>query len=146
MGTTFVDNSDEFLAALERATKNGLKAIGMTAEGHAKRRLTETVYTRTKDPKGYKLTGRLRNSITYALAGERAAISSYTDSENKTYTYDGAADNDGEGVYIGTNVVYAAGIETGSRRKAGAVHFLQSATADHGQEYKDLMEDALKNA
>jgi hypothetical protein len=146
MSTEFIDNSDEFLAALERATKNGLKAIGMTAEGHAKRRLTETVYTRTKDPKGYKLTGRLRNSITYALAGERAAISSYTDSENKTYTYDGAADNDGEGVYIGTNVVYAAGIETGSRRKAGAVHFLQSAAADHGQEYKDLMENSLKNA
>lgn len=146
MSVQFTDNSDEFLAALERATKNGLKAIGMTAEGHAKRRLTETVYTRTKDPKGYKLTGRLRNSITYALAGERAAISSYTDTENKTYTYEGTADNDGDGVYIGTNVVYAAGIETGSRRKAGAVHFLQSATADHGQEYKDLMEDSLKNA
>jgi hypothetical protein len=146
MSYTYKDNTDEILAALERATKNGLKSIGMTAEGHAKRRLTETVYTRTKDPKGYKLTGRLRNSITYALAGERAAISSYTDSENKTYTYDGAADNDGEGVYIGTNVVYAAGIETGSRRKAGAVHFLQSAAADHGQEYKDLMENSLKNA
>ena len=146
MGSTFVDNSDEFLAALERATKNGLKAIGMTAEGHAKRRLTETVYTRTTDPKGYKLTGRLRNSITYALAGERAAISSYTDNDGNTYTYEGTADNDGEGVYIGTNVVYAAGIETGSRRKAGAVHFLQSAAADHGQEYKDIMEDSLKNA
>lgn len=146
MITEFIDNSDEYLSALKRATRNGLTRIGMRAEGHAKRRLTETVYTRTTDPKGYKLTGRLRNSITYALAGERAAISSYTDTKNKTYTYEGTADNDGEGVYIGTNVVYAAGIETGSRRKAGAVHFLQSATADHGQEYKDLMEDSLKNA
>ena len=146
MSIEFIDNSDVFLSALERATKNGLTRIGMRAEGHAKKKLTETVYTRTKDPKGYKLTGRLRSSITYALAGERAAISSYTDAENKTYTYEGTADNDGEGVYIGTNVVYAAGIETGSRRKAGAVHFMQSAAADHGPEYKDLMEDSLKNA
>lgn len=146
MGTTFVDNSEEILAALERATKNGLKAIGITAEVYAKRRLTDTVYTRTTDPKGYKLTGRLRNSVTYALAGEKAAIDSYKDNDGNTYTYEGTADNDGEGVYIGTNVVYAAGIETGSRRKAGAVHFLQSAAADHGPEYKDIMEDSLKNA
>lgn len=146
MSYTYKDNTDEVFAALERATKNGLKAIGMTAEGHAKKKLTETVYTRTTDPKGYKLTGRLRNSITYALAGERAAISSYTDSENKTYTYEGTADNDGEGVYIGTNVVYAAGIETGTRRKAGGVHFLQKAVSEHGEEYKQIMKDSLENA
>lgn len=146
MNVQFTDNSDEVLAALERATKKGLKAIGMTAEGHAKRRLTETVYTRTTDPKGYRLTGRLRNSVTYALAGERAAISSYSDNEGGKYTYEGTAPNDENSVFIGTNVVYAAGIETGSRRKAGAVHFLQSAASEHNDEYKRLMEEALKNA
>lgn len=146
MSIQFTDNSNEVLAALERATRNGLTAIGMTAEGHAKRRLTETVYTRTQDTKGYRLTGRLRNSITYALAGEKAAINSYGDSEGGEYTYEGTAPNDGDGVYIGTNVVYAAGIETGTRRKAGGVHFLQKAVSEHGEEYKQIMKDSLENA
>lgn len=146
MGVNFIDNSDEVLAALERATRNGLTAIGMTAERHAKRRLTETVYTRTTDPDGYRLTGRLRNSVTYALAGEKAAIDSYKDNDGNTYTYEGTADNDENSVFIGTNVVYAKGIETGSRRKAGAVHFLQTAVADHGDEYKELMQNAMENA
>ena len=49
-------------------------------------------------------------------------------------------------VYIGTGVEYAAGIETGSHRKAGGVHFLQDAAANHTDEYKKLMEDSMKNA
>lgn len=146
MGIDFTDNSDEVLEALERATRNGLTAIGMTAEGYAKRRLTETVYTRTTDPDGYRLTGRLRNSVTYALAGEKAAIDSYKDNDGNTYEYEGTADNDENSVFIGTNVVYAKGIETGTHRKAGAVHFLQTAVADHGDEYKELMRQAMENA
>ena len=66
--------------------------------------------------------GTLRGSITHTV-----------DEQKKT-------------AYIGTNVEYAIGIETGSHRKAGGVHFLQDAAANHSDEYKKLMEDSMKNA
>ena len=146
MQITIEDNSEEILAALENAIERGLEAIGMTAEGYAKETLTNTVYTRTTDPDGYKLTGRLRNSITFALAGKKADAATYADDEGNTYQNEGTAPNDGDGVYIGTNVVYAAGIETGTRRNAGGVHFLQKAVSEHGEEYKQIMKDSLENA
>lgn len=61
MSYTFKDNSDEVLAALESAKKRGLEAIGLTAEGHAKK---ETPVD----------TGRLRNSISHATDDEAAYI------------------------------------------------------------------------
>lgn len=145
MSYTYKDNTDEVLAALKRAKKNGLTAIGMTAEGHAKKKLTREVYTGDKP---YKLTGRLRNSITFAVSGESANISSYSgDHGEPGGSYSGSAPNDKDmAVYIGTGVEYAAGIETGSHRKAGGVHFLQDAAANHTDEYKQIMENALKNA
>lgn len=100
MSYTFKDNTDEVLSALEKAIENGLTAIGMTAEGNAKRKITD--YPAVD-------TGRLRNSITFAISGEKANTPTYTDSEKKTYTYDGTAPDDKEkAVYIGTNVEYAA--------------------------------------
>ena len=145
MSYTYKDNTDEVLSKMEKAIERGLEAIGMTAEGHAKKVLTKAVYTGNKD---YPLTGRLRNSITYAVSGKKAAVQSYSgDHGEEGGTYDGTAPDDKEkAVYLGTNVVYAAGIETGSHRKAGGVHFLQDAAANHSDEYKKLMEDSMKNA
>ena len=142
MSYTYKDNTDEVLAALERAKKIGLEAIGLTAEGHAKKKITEE---KAVD------TGRLRNSITYALAGEETHVKSYKANkggkDRETYTYDGTAEGKkGSGVYIGTNVEYAPGIELGTHRSAGAVHFLQDAATGHTDEYKKLMEDSMKNA
>ena len=139
MSYTYKDNTDEVLSALEKAKIRGLTAIGMTAEGHAKKKITQA---KAVD------TGRLRNSITFAVSGESANISSYSgDHGEEGGTYSGTAPNDKEkAVYIGTGVKYAAGIETGSHRKAGGVHFLQDAAANHSDEYKNLMEDSMKNA
>lgn len=142
MSYTHKDNTAEVLDALERAKKRGLEAIGLTAEGHAKKKITQA---------GAVDTGRLRNSITYALAGEETHIKSYKadkgGKDRETYTYDGTADGKkGSGVYIGTNVEYAPGIELGTHRSAGAVHFLQDAVANHTDEYKQIMEDAMKHA
>lgn len=106
MSYTFKDNSDEVLAALESAKKRGLEAIGLTAEGHAKK---ETPVD----------TGRLRNSISHAT--------------------------DDEAAYIGTNVEYAPYVELGARGRKGA-HMLQKAATEHTDEYKRIMEDAMKNA
>ena len=55
------DNSDLIVDALEKAINNGLTAIGMTAEGHAKRQTPVD-------------TGRLRNSITHAVKAEEKAV------------------------------------------------------------------------
>ena len=106
MSYTFRDNTDEVLAALERAKKRGLEAIGLTAEGHAK---NETPVD----------TGRLRNSINHAT--------------------------DDEAAYIGTNVEYAPYVELGARGRKGA-HMLQRAATEHTDEYRQLMEDSMKNA
>lgn len=136
------DNTEEVLKAMEAAIRRGNEAIGLAAERHAKKKITEA---KAVD------TGRLRNSITYALAGEETHIKSYKadkgGKERETYTYEGTADGKkGSGVYIGTNVEYAPGIELGTHRSAGAVHFLQDAATNHTDEYKNLMEDSMKNA
>ena len=139
MSYTYKDNTDEVLSALEKAKIRGLTAIGMTAEGHAKKKITQA---KAVD------TGRLRNSITFAVSGESANISSYSgDHGEEGGSYSGTAPNDKEkAVYIGTGVKYAVGIETGSHRKAGGVHFLQDAATGHTDQYKKLMEDSMKNA
>ena len=61
MSYTYKDNADEVLAALERAKKRGLEAIGLTAEGHAKK-ITPVD------------TGRLRNSVSHTTDDEAAYI------------------------------------------------------------------------
>ena len=136
------DNTEEVLKAMEAAIRRGNEAIGLAAEGHAKKKITQA---------GAVDTGRLRNSITYALAGEETHVKSYKANkggkERETYTYDGTAEGKkGSGVYIGTNVEYAPGVELGTHRSAGAVHFLQDAATNHTDEYKRLMEDSMKNA
>ena len=135
------DNTEEVLSALKAAIKRGNEAIGMTAEGHAKKKITSA---------GAVDTGRLRNSITYALAGEETHVKSYKANkggkDRETYTYDGTAEGKkGSGVYIGTNVEYAVFVENGAQGRT-AVHFLQDAATGHTDEYKRLMEDSMKNA
>ena len=63
MNWTMKDNTDEVLSALEKAKKRGLEAIGLTAEGHAKK-ITPVD------------TGRLqlRNSISHATDDKAAYI------------------------------------------------------------------------
>lgn len=106
MKVDYKDNSEQVLSAMEKAIKNGLEAIGLTAEGHAKK-ITPVD------------TGRLRNSISHAT--------------------------DDEAAYIGTNVEYAPYVELGAQGRKG-VHMLQRAVTEHTAEYKQIMEDAMKNA
>ena len=105
MSVTIKDNTQQVLSALEKAKKQGLEAIGMTAEGHAKK-ITPVD------------TGRLRNSITHTT--------------------------DSSAAYIGTNVEYAPYVELGARGRK-PVHMLTRAATEHKAEYKQIMENALKN-
>lgn len=61
MKVEYTDNSEQVLSAMEKAKKRGLEAIGLTAEGHAKK-ITPVD------------TGRLRNSISHATDKEAAYI------------------------------------------------------------------------
>ena len=65
MSYTYKDNTDEVLSALEKAKKRGLEAIGLAAEGHAKK-ITPVD------------TGRLRNSIAHAVEDDAAFIGTNT--------------------------------------------------------------------
>lgn len=146
---TSKDNTDEVLDRMEKAFERGLKACGMTAEAYAKDTLTDQVYSVDESKLDYVLTGRLRNSITYAIGGKTAAISSYKADKPgyKGGSYSGnAPEEDKPYVAVGTNVKYAIGIEEGTHRKKGAVHFLLKAASEHQEEYEKLIKESMENA
>ena len=106
----FTSNVNDILSALEKGKHNALTAIGSTAETHTKDNITADDLIDT---------GRLRNSISYAV--------------------------DGEAAYIGTNVEYAPYLELGTK-KIAAHHYLKRAATDHKDEYKKLAVEAIKTA
>lgn len=65
-------------------------------------------------------TGRLRNSIAHAVVKEEKAA------------------------YIGTNVEYAPYQEYGTSSGIKPKHFLRDAAQNHAQEYKEILEKALR--
>lgn len=144
MTFTVIDNSRLVLRATDEQIEQALIAIGAKVETHAKL----PVASGGNMPVD---TGRLKNSITFALAGKTATTKRYkpdkkvTD-DKLTKPYSGTAPADPNGkvrsVYVGTNVEYAEIVENGtSGRKAR--HYLRNAVNDHMEEYKSLAEKAL---
>lgn len=88
----------------------------------------------------------LRNSITYAVSGEPAAISEYKSIDGSvTGTYTGTAEENQDGmpsVYIGSNVKYRVYIETGTKT-IPAVHYLSNAVQENTEKYKRVTETML---
>ena len=139
MGDEFKDNSEEYKELLTQAIRRGLRTIGMRAETHAKENCPVD-------------TGYASNSITYALSGETAAISSYKADRGKngepprTGKYSGTMGKiEDNYVVIGSNVEYFPFIEEGARGRE-ARHTLRKAATDHKDEYKQLLTDSIKNA
>ena len=135
----FKDNSKEYKDLLNQAIRRGLRTIGMKAETHAKENCPVD-------------TGYARNSITYALSGETADISSYKADAGKngkppkTGEYRGTLGKiDDNYVAIGSNVEYFPFIEEGARGRK-AYHTLRKAATEHKDEYKQLLTDSIKNA
>lgn len=128
-GMQIIDNSQKIINAFNKQVELGLKAIGLTAEGYAKGDCPVD-------------TGRLRNSITFATAsyhssGEEPASGGDFEAKGKP---------ESASVYIGTNVEYAPVIEYKDiSHNVGKPHFLRDAASTHGDEYKSLMETALKD-
>lgn len=136
MSTETKDNTEEVLSALDSAIERGLFAIGLTAEGYAK-----------SDPNMPVDTGLARNSITFAISGKSANISTYSDDKGtETGSYSGTAPNDKDkAVYLGSNVEYFPHIELGSST-ISARHVLKRAATEHADEYKKLMKESMENA
>lgn len=111
-------NSAAVKEALSEQLEAALIAVGLSAETNAKNEITKAVYNTPESKSGYVRTGRLRNSITNA--------------------------HDEDSVYIGTNVEYAAFVEIGTT-KMKARPYLRPAATQHTDEYKELVEKALKS-
>lgn len=112
---SLVDNSDLVLNALPGEIKAALTAVGMEAETNVKNELDRAVYNTPPSPT-YVRTGRLKNSITYAVE------------ENA--------------VLVGTNVEYAGFVENGTM-KMPARPYLRPGIVNHIEQYKSTIKAAL---
>ena len=101
-------HKDELEAALTPALERGLTMMGMAGERFAKENIRAN---------GSIVTGRLLNSITFAV--------------------------DGMDVYIGTNVEYAPYVELGTSRSKPKP-YLKPAAEEHGREFSDLLKESLE--
>lgn len=160
------DHSQEVMEALRNAIERGAMTIGEKAVTYAKDNITA---------QGAADTGRLRNSITYALEGHDGQTLKYTKAMQKAgqeETPQSVSVSEADTVYIGSAVFYAPYIECGTgqysttgggtpkpsfvyRDEFGAQHhahpikprpFLKPAVADHAAEYRELLKQSLENA
>lgn len=148
------DHTEEIQNATEEAVERALEAVGIDVANFAA----------SKCPVD---TGLLRNSITYAVSGKEAAISTYhasygsnrTAKGNRRRAYGKNAGSVGIGrysgtigtadekaVYVGSNVEYAPYVEMGAKGgKVPAQPFLKPAFENHKAKIKQLFLDALND-
>lgn len=132
MKITLEDHSAEVLQAMNAAVDRALEKCGLVAESYAKKLCPVD-------------TGNLRNSITHTVAdsGEKAA---YVGTDSKYATY----------VECGTGVYYPGGrqtpwLYTDSEGNTHLTHgqraqpYIKPSVAEHGEQYKKIIEAELKN-
>lgn len=131
MDVKFIDNSEEIKDNMKNALLRALEKIGMTAEKYAKRLCPVD-------------TGNLRNSITHRVDEEEPAAYIGSDMEYAAY------------VELGTGKYYPGGRPTpwayqdakgNWRWTAGnkAQPYLKPAAANHAAQYRQIVEDEMKN-
>lgn len=121
---------------LDKRVKQGMRQVGEAAAGHARNNCPVD-------------TGRLKNSITYAVFGTSGKSRTYRDDgkgkRGKKTAYNdriGSVPKEPWQVQIGSNVVYAARQEFEHGSKA---HFLKNAIGNHNKQYEDILITALKD-
>ena len=131
---TIKSNKGEYTKALEEVAEKVLTMWGMQAESAAKKLCPVD-------------TGLLRNSITWAIAGEAPNTSTYSaNSGGASGSYSGQAQADKGGprhVYIGSNVEYAPYQELGTT-KMKAQPFLAPAIEQNMDYFRNILETELK--
>lgn len=100
------DNTAIIEEGIHNAIIRALEKIGLTAEGYAKKACPVD-------------TGRLRNSITHQLDGDKA-------------------------VYIGTNVEYGPYVELGTSTR-DPKPFLRPAAEDHYNTYRQILKSEMNS-
>lgn len=131
MNIEIQDNSKEVSAALKAALLRGLEKCGLVAEGYAKKLCPVD-------------TGNLRNSITHTVDEEEPAAYIGSNSSYASYVELGT----GKYVSGGRPTPWVYQDEKGNwHRTHGqkAQPYLKPAVADHGQTYRNIIEDAMKN-
>lgn len=133
MSVKIDDNSAKFLEDFERKLLVGLEAIGIEAEGDAK-----------EAPNMPIVTGRARNSITWATKAKEGEGFSYSDDEGNNFNDQIGTGADEHSVYIGSNVEYFIFIEEGARNRT-ARHILRNTITNNKTKYAEMLKDAFKN-
>jgi hypothetical protein len=129
---TLKSNKKEVLQAAQESIDRGLMACGMEAV---------TLTHRDKDNNGTPVdTGRLRNSIAWAVADKSGGGGDGTGGES-----DPMATPQKSTLVIGTNVEYAKYIEEGTYNRK-AYHMLRNALADGADRYEKIIKANLEAA
>lgn len=131
MTVNFKDNSGAILSAFHSAVEKALEECGLVAEGYAKKLAPVD-------------TGNLRNSISHKVDPEEPAV--YIGS-NSLYA---AYQEFGTGIYTegGRDTPWVYQDEKGNwhwTRGNKAQPFLKPAVADHARQYRQIIEQELKN-
>lgn len=128
-----VDNSDRILREFDRKIALACELIGVEAERNAKEDCPVD-------------TGRLRNSITYAVKEGQGLANQEPGEQADPEEYQKLTEPEEKTVYIGTNVKYAPPVELRDvTHKSGKAHFLRDAVANHGKKYEEIAKTALKS-
>lgn len=141
------DNIEEAKQIMRDRCRVALTAMGIQAESLAKQELQNT-------PSRID-TGLLRNSITHALDGESAAISSYSADRPSTHTgkvppsesYSGSTPREPDGrqaVYIGSGTSYAIYVHEGTDRMTPN-RFLKNAIENNLGELREIERQYLSD-
>ena len=131
MTVNFKDNSGAVLNALQSAAIKALEECGLVAEGYAKKLAPVD-------------TGNLRNRISHKVDPEEPAV--YIGSNTKYAAYQ----EFGTGIYTegGRDTPWVYQDEKGNwhwTRGNKAQPFLKPAVADHVRQYRQIIEQELKN-
>lgn len=131
MTVDFKDNSKAVLAAMQQAVERGLETCGLVAEGYAKKLAPVD-------------TGNLRNSISHKVDPEEPAVYIGTNSSYAAYQ------EFGTGIYTegGRDTPWVYQDEKGNwhwTRGNKAQPFLKPSVADHQKQYRQIIEQELKN-
>ena len=143
------DHTDDVMRAVDDKIRLALGLAGEVIEGYAKEDCPVD-------------TGLLRNSITYAVSGQAASISSYhaertstgqSATSGKTGSvgigrYSGnIGSSDEPCVYVGSNVEYAPYVEfiEHYHHEVGKAHFLRDGATNHINEIKSTIETVLSS-
>lgn len=131
MTVDFKDNSGAVLSAFHSAVEKALEECGLVAEGYAKKLAPVD-------------TGNLRNSISHKVDPEEPAVYIGTNSSYAAYQ------EFGTGIYTegGRDTPWVYQDEKGNwhwTRGNKAQPFLKPAVADHARQYRQIIEQELKN-